>query len=178
MRRRLRKHDKGDPELNIIPLMNIMVILIPYLLTTAVFSQIAVLELKLPEVSQGPAAEPALNNDLPPLQLNVVIQKDAISVADNRQGVLRRIAKKDGKYDLALLSDTLLKIKDQLKNQDQDKRDVNLLAEPSIDYEVLVQVMDAVRITSVQSGGVSVPQDLFPEISLGDAPSTDGTTER
>lgn len=178
MRRRLRKHHKGDPELNIIPLMNIMVIMIPYLLTTAVFSQVAILELKLPEVSQGPASEPAVNNDLPPLQLNVVIQKDAISVADNRQGVLRRIAKKDGKYDLDKLSDTLLKIKDQLKNQDQDKRDVNLLAEPSIDYEVLVQVMDAVRVTSVQSGGVSVPQDLFPEISLGDAPPTTEPAER
>lgn len=177
MRRRLRKHSKGDPELNIIPLMNVMVILIPYLLTTAIFSQVAILELKLPQVSQGPATDQVPNNEPPPLQLNVVIQKDAISVTDNRQGVLRRIEKKGGKFDLEKLSDTLLKIKDTLKNKGQEKRDLNLLAESTIDYETLVQVMDAVRVTTVESGGQAVALDLFPEISLGDAPSSTGSTE-
>lgn len=177
MRRRLRKHNKGDPELNIIPLMNIMVIMIPYLLTTAVFSQVAILELKLPQTSQGPATEQTPNNEPPPLQLNIVIQKDAISITDNRNGVLTRISKKGGKFDLEKLSKSLLTIKDKLKGAGQDKRDVNLLAESTIDYETLVQVMDAVRVTTVQSGGQAVAIDLFPEISLGDAPSSAGSTE-
>jgi biopolymer transport protein ExbD len=178
MRRRLRKHNKGDPELNIIPLMNVMVILIPYLLTTAIFSQVAILELKLPQVSQGPATDQVPNNEPPPLQLNVVIQKDAISITDNRKGELTRIVKKGGKFDLEKLSNSLLTIKDRLKGLGQEKRDLNLLAEPTIDYETLVQVMDAVRVTTVQSGGQAVALDLFPEISLGDAPpSSTGTTE-
>ena len=44
--RRLRKHPAG---LDITAFMNMIVVLVPFLLTTAVFSRLAVLELTLPK---------------------------------------------------------------------------------------------------------------------------------
>ncbi|MEE9142428.1 MAG: biopolymer transporter ExbD, partial [Gammaproteobacteria bacterium] len=49
MNRRSRHADRRDPaELNITAFMNLMVVLVPFLLITAVFSRMAVLELYLP----------------------------------------------------------------------------------------------------------------------------------
>ena len=55
MRRRLRRrtgqHEPGD--INITAFMNLMVILVPFLLITAVFSRITILELNLPAAGTG-----------------------------------------------------------------------------------------------------------------------------
>ena len=47
-RRGGRRYDGESTELNITAFMNLMVILVPFLLITAVFSRLAVLELNLP----------------------------------------------------------------------------------------------------------------------------------
>ena len=39
-----------------------------------------------------------------------------------------------------------------------------------MEYDILVQVMDAVRMTPGQEQGKTVWYELFPNISLGDAP--------
>ena len=49
---------------------------------------------------------------------------------------------------------------------------VTLLSEPGIAYEVLVSVMDAVRVDLTATGPDTV--ELFPQISLGDAPAAAG----
>ena len=46
-----------------------------------------------------------------------------------------------------------------------------MLAEPDTSYEVLVQVMDAVRAGRSTNGGTKLVRvELFPDISIGDAP--------
>ena len=44
-----------------------------------------------------------------------------------------------------------------------------ILSEPDTSYDVLVQVMDAVRSAKVTQGKASSQLDLFPNISVGDA---------
>ena len=56
-RRRGRHHDHDTAELNITAFMNMMVILVPFLLITAVFSQVAILELNLPSSNDQPGVE-------------------------------------------------------------------------------------------------------------------------
>jgi hypothetical protein len=60
----------------------------------------------------------------------------------------------------------------RVKRQFPDKADATLLLEPEISYEVLVQVMDTVRVAQrVPEGGrEQIAYELFPEISIGDAP--------
>ncbi len=53
-----RRRDRQESDLDLTPVMNIFLILIPFLLLTAVFVKIAVLELSLPNLErQGAVAQ-------------------------------------------------------------------------------------------------------------------------
>ena len=158
---RYRARCKGDPaQLDITAFMNLMVILVPFLLITAVFSRIAVLDLHLPRASVD---KPDVNQQL---QLEIVLRSDAIEVGDRRHGRIKRIPNRQGQHDLKVLSQLLQQIKAQYPN----KTDAMILAEPAASYEVLVQVMDSVRVVQRRQGDETVGYELFPDISIGDAP--------
>ncbi|MCG7955909.1 MAG: biopolymer transporter ExbD [Candidatus Thiodiazotropha sp. 'RUGA'] len=161
MRGRFRHHHK-EAELNITAFLNLMVILIPFLLITAAFSRFSIIELYLPPASEGTLKQ------IKELQLEVIIRKESLEVADRQGGLIRRIPNNTEGYDVKALNELLV----QIKVRFQDKRSVFILSEPETNYETMVQVMDAVRMTeNVESGSV-VQYELFPEISLGDAPPT------
>jgi len=160
-RRRASSSDPGD--INITAFMNLMVILVPFLLITAVFSRITILELNLPAGQAG--AEPPPES----FELELVLRKDGIEVGDRRGGLIKRITHQDGSYDYAQLSELL----QQIKSRYPDKQDMTLLLEPDIAYDSLVQTMDAVRIADTVVAGNLVKVELFPQISVGDAPLAD-----
>ena len=71
-----------------------------------------------------------------------------------------------GEYDLDGLNAYLKRVKATFP----DQLAVTLLLEAEVDYEALVQVMDAVRTYRVDEPGNFSRAELFPEISIGDAP--------
>ena len=77
---------------------------------------------------------------------------------------------KDGEYDLQALGDYLQQVKDRYP----DKLDATLLLEPDISYDSLVQVMDTVRVVQQVQEEKIVQAELFPDISIGDAPPAAG----
>lgn len=157
--RRLRKHPAA---LEVTAFINLIVVLIPFLLSTAVFTRLAVMDLTLP-------AQSANFGNLKPneLKLEVVIRKDAIDVTDQIGGLIQHIPNTPKGVDAGTLNATIM----QLKQQFPDKKDATVLAEDNTPYDVLVQVMDAVRSGRTAQGGTKVVSvDLFPEISIGDAP--------
>jgi biopolymer transport protein ExbD len=158
-----RLRHKEVAELNITAFMNLMVILVPFLLITAVFSRLAVLELNLPSSDSQ-----SVDQQEPELQLEITVREDSIEVGDRNAGVLSRIANTDEGYDLAELNGYLTRVKQQFP----DKADATLLLERDISYQVLVEVMDAVRVAERFDGAGRdvVRYELFPEISIGDAP--------
>jgi len=155
--RRLRKHAPG---LDITAFMNMIVVLVPFLLTTTVFSRMAVLELSLPAQSSG---FDKLKGDL---QLEVVIRRDALEVGDRLAGLLQRVENTDKGYDFRALSALM----QQLKARFPNKVEATILAEPETSYDILVQTMDAVRVARTSRPGSTAHIELFPEISIGDAP--------
>jgi len=162
MRRRLRRRiGSNDPtEINITAFMNLMVILVPFLLITAVFSRITILELNIPAASGAPQqAEEDFS-------LEVIVRKDSIEVGDRTGGLITRIAAIDGVQDYKQLSDLLQAIKARFP----DKYDSTLLLEADISYETVVAVMDSLRTVKVVQAGSVQLAELFPEISIGDAP--------
>ena len=154
-------------ELNITAFKNLMVILVPFLLITAVFSRLAVLELNLP----GSSTEPAEPQDQT-FQLEVIIRADKIEVGDRNQGLLGVYPNTGDGYDYEALSSKL----SELKRRYPAKTDASILLEQDIHYDTLVQVMDRVRIVErVDEDEQSVKRfDLFPDISIGDAPVSEG----
>jgi biopolymer transport protein ExbD len=164
-RRRGSRRDSDTADLNITAFMNLMVILVPFLLITAVFSRLAILELNLP----GSSTEPADQQDQT-FQLEVIVRTDKIEVGDRNQGLLGIYPNGVDGYDYDALSGKL----SALKKAYPSKTDVAILLESDIPYDTLIQVMDRVRIAEVIKDDSIVRSDLFPDISIGDAPIRDG----
>ena len=161
-RRGGRHHNDDTADLNITAFMNLMVILGPFLLITAVFSRLAILELNLP----GSSTEP-VDPQEQTFQLEVIVRKGKIEVGDRNQGVLGIYpSNEEGDYDFDALSGKLSELKDKYP----DKTDASILLESDIAYDTLVQVMDRVRIEQEIEDESIVHNDLFPDISIGDAP--------
>jgi biopolymer transport protein ExbD len=153
-------------ELNITAFMNLMVILVPFLLITAVFSRLAILELNLP----GSSTEPADPQEQA-FQLEVIIREDKLEVGDRNQGLLGVYPNTEqGGYDYDALSAKLR----ELKTRYPQKTDASILLESDIAYDTLVQVMDRVRVEEEVTDDSVRRNDLFPNISIGDAPVREG----
>ncbi len=161
MRRLRRKHSKEPPELDITTFLNLMVVLIPFLLISAVFSRVAIMELSVPTgAGGGDSAKPNFT-------IEVIVREAGLELA-NGANVVASLPKKDDQYDLEKLSKMLIR----LKSDYPEKEDASVLMEPGIEYDYLIQVMDKVRSYGVQVEGSDEVQrmSLFPSISIGDAP--------
>ncbi|MDH5547934.1 MAG: biopolymer transporter ExbD [Gammaproteobacteria bacterium] len=158
IRRRRRK--ASSTELDITAFMNLMVILVPFLLITAVFSRVTVLDLYLPPESSG---ESLTQNRF---QLEIVIHKDDVVIHERGSRFTRKIESNKNGYDFKALADTMA----TLKQRFPARRDATILAEPDTEYDTLVQVMDAVRMRANPRGSESAFEEMFPDISIGDAP--------
>lgn len=168
MRRRSR-HRRGPVPLEITAFMNLMVILVPFLLITAVFSRMSILELNIPI-----AAAPQNEEQKPVgLQLEVIIRQNSLEISERKVGLISHIDNNAQGYDFKSLSETLKKI----KVQSPETIDAVILSEPDIAYDALVQLMDTVRIVSIVRDGAVVQAELFPNVSIGDAPLTGEPTD-
>ena len=160
-----RSRNEETTELNITAFMNLMVILVPFLLMTAVFSRLAILELNLPGSSNEPADPQELT-----FQLEIIVRDQQIEVGDRNVGALGVYAKEVDGYNYEALSEKLSEIKDSYP----EKTEAAILLEADIPYDTLVQVMDRVRVAEIVEEECIVRRDLFPDISIGDAPILDG----
>lgn len=160
-RRRHYDRDKEPPELNITAFMNLMVVLVPFLLISAVFSQITILQLNLPSVAA------MSQTDKKKTRVEVVVRKNSIEIGDGRR-LIKRIRNTDKGYNAKQLSIVLLAIKKRYPQ----KKDATILLEPDIEYDVLVKLMDAIGTAEIIQGLDVQRIELFPQISIGDAPSS------
>lgn len=143
-------------EINMTAFMNLMVALVPFLLITLVFTQMAVQELNLPEAAESRAADAP-----PPKLITVTVRSTGLTVGD-AGGAVRTLPLAAGGYDLAALGALLAEIKERKPDEER----VALLLEPDIPYDALIQVMDTARYYP----GETPPRDMFPQVSIGDAP--------
>ena len=57
-----------------------------------------------------------------------------------------------------------------MKAKFPEKTEATILLEPDTPYDQVVQVMDHVRVFEQGTGASTVQAELFPDISMGDAP--------
>jgi len=164
-RRKWRKKESLETDimelLNLTPMMDVFTVLVVFLLITAVFTSITIMDLSVPTSAGGSAA------NKPNFAIEVIVRKSGLEIANGRS-VEAAIPKVDGKYDLKKLSEMLV----SLKAQYPEKEDATVLMEPKVEYDNLIQVMDAVRVAEVRTEGSTEVEKtvLFPKISIGDAP--------
>jgi biopolymer transport protein ExbD len=141
--------------------LNLMVVLVPFLLITAVFSRITIVELSLPSSASGPAPTE------PSFRMEVIVRASGLELS-NGSSVIATIPKLGDEYDLETLSSVVM----SLKRDHPDDDNASVLLEPQIEYDHLIQVMDAVRsaqLPQVEDQEITRVA-LFTDISIGDAP--------
>jgi len=147
---RVRRLNHKPAELEVTAFINLIVVLVPFLLSTAVFTKLSVLEVSLPAAT-APGLEQLKAEDL---QLEIVLRADALEVGDRIGGLIQRIPATAEGPDTAALGTLMQSIKLKFPNENQ----ASVLAEPDTPYQHIVQVMDVSRTA------------LFAEVAVGDAP--------
>jgi biopolymer transport protein ExbD len=169
---RHRQLKKPVAHLEVTAFINLIVVLVPFLLSTAVFTRLSVVDLKLPEVST--ALEQLQVNQL---KLEVIIRPDAIDVGDRIGGLIQRIphpatgtATQASASSTAIDSAALSTLIQSIKQRFPTETAATILAQQDTPYEQLIQVMDAVREHVEVAGPKVTHHELFPNVSVGDAP--------
>jgi biopolymer transport protein ExbD len=160
---RMARHHKRHrtAEINLVSMIDMLTILVFFLLIHGGFIRLAILELDLPTAQSEPS------NEEPQFQLEITVRKSRIEVGDRSTGLLTTIEKNGDDYNFTELSDYLSRIKQRFP----DKADATILLERDISYEILVAVMDRVRVAETRDVDNDLLRtELFPEISIGDAP--------
>jgi len=160
-RHHYKRRTSATYEIDVTTFLNLMVVLVPFLLITAVFSRLTIVELNLPSASGGPT------NKADSFRVEVIVREEGMEIS-NGSAIIATIPKKDEEYDLETLSELMV----ALKQEYPDHEEASVLMEAQIPYDYLIQVMDIVR-------SIEMPTDvenefqlyaLFSEISVGDAP--------
>jgi len=161
-RRQARNHARyrGRNEINIVPMLDIFTILVFFLIFTAVFSRTHIVELNLPAQSSEPLTLPE------GLVLEVVVRKDGLVVQNKNSGPLQPLPNTAQGYDFDGLSAYLSRVKARFP----EMKAATVLLEQDIPYDTIVGTMDAVRSYEGTLDGKPARGELFPQISLGDAP--------
>jgi len=160
MRHKHNRRTRKPAELLLVPMIDIFTVLVTFLLMTAVFSRITIVELDLPSSNGAQATEPAF-------RLEVILREQGFEVT-NGQDRIAAVPKVRGQYDFETLSNLAL----SLKQEHPDVDEASVLLEPDIEYDSLIQVMDAIRSTEVTDDANPRPVRvaLFEDIAVGDAP--------
>jgi biopolymer transport protein ExbD len=179
MRSLLIRRERKPAELLLVPMIDIFTVLVTFLLMTAVFSRIAIMQIDLPS-SVAPKPEE------PRFRLEVIVRQDGFELSDGRQAI-GTVPKVSGAYDLKALTESALAV----KREHPASEDASVLSEPKVPYDELIQAMDAIRsaelpaadplvagavVPGTRAGApaVGAPQTvkvaLFTNIALGDAP--------
>jgi biopolymer transport protein ExbD len=163
------RRERKPAELLLVPMIDIFTVLVAFLLMTAVFSRIAIMEIDLP-------SSVASNPTEPKFRLEIIVRQDGFELTDGKQ-VIGTIEKVNGVYDLSALTERALAV----KREHPTSEDVSVLSERKVPYNDLVQVMDAIRSAELPAsdalvaaqavtGAQTVKVALFTNIALGDAP--------
>ncbi|MFV1973202.1 MAG: ExbD/TolR family protein [Thiohalobacterales bacterium] len=153
-----RTAQRETQQLDVTAFLSLMVILVPFLLITAVFSRMTILEIQTAAGDSSGSSRPD------PLQLQVAVRKRFIEVNYRGLKKTRRIARTSNGSELG----SLATLADELKARFPQSLEATLLVEPQIPYDVVVQVLDVIRIGLQRVGDVVEPVERFPLVALGE----------
>ncbi len=155
--------------LDLIPVMNLLVVLIPFLLMGASFFHIGIIPVSLPShVSADPPPEPPEE-----ITLNLVIKEEQLELTASSTEVdearleqlARSFAYEPGNLRLERVTAYLKELKADFPTSDT----MIVLPHPELDYETLVQILDSTREYPTDrrdSEGEPVMEPLFPVVTF------------
>ena len=103
MRSLLMRREHRPAELILVPMIDIFTVLVTFLLMTAVFSRIAIMQIDLPSSAPAKPEEPKF-------RLEVIVRQSGFELGDGKQ-LIATIPKVNGAYDLSALSEQAIAAK-------------------------------------------------------------------
>jgi biopolymer transport protein ExbD len=153
--------ERKPGELMLVPMIDIFTVMVTFLLMTAVFSRISIIQLDLPSAAAAQVTKPDF-------RMEVIVRPEGIEVTDGSLQIAS-LPRVDGQYDLKAL--TALAV--DLKREHPEVSNASVLMHTDVRYDHLIQAMDAIRATEVPSANPGQPAskvELFTNIAVGDAP--------
>jgi hypothetical protein len=129
-----------DVELKLIPVMSLLVVLVPMLLQTAVFEQLAAVQLNLPssdDVAYNPEPQSQEKSD----SVSVAITDSGFRIVSSEKTLKKIPMLSDGSYDMEGFATALAKVKKRFESQEA----IILLIEDGVFYDDIIHTMDKCR---------------------------------
>ncbi len=168
---RRQRSTQAEADLDITPFMNLMIVLVPVLLLSMVFTRITVIDLQLPEAAGSTSAE------LQQQQVELVLSSAGLAVNFPEGQLLQKIpdvepiSQGDRRQpDYQVLSNVLQELKRHLRGKDADRRNINFLIQEDTPYDQIIAAMDTVRSYQSVVATSVVDAELFPDIAFADLP--------
>lgn len=157
------RRNKEVEDLNLIPLMNLFVTMIPLLLLTAAFYHIGMVSASVPTQSDE---ETSVETGSTAVTVNVRMSGNGYNVTassgtlpDSELKALDAfLPKKAGQYDYA----TLTRVLERIKRKYQESETMMLVPDKSAIYDEMIKTMDAARAMVVSLEGKKRRIPLFP----------------
>ena len=171
--RKLQFPEVEDTQLNLIPIMNLLTALIPFLLLSATFYHVSIIQVSVPVASEGGETDVEKEPDAITLTLQVLpdrielgAQSDAMSEKELDE-IAATIPRKPAKEasdeeDFTALTDKAFELKTKYAESDT----VIVVPKPDIPYNEVVSVMDAVRKTTRDVAGQIASVSVFQRVVL------------
>jgi biopolymer transport protein ExbD len=159
---RVRRHEEEEPDINLIPIMNMFMVLIPFLLMSASFFHIKAINTSIP-VHAEPAAQAENESQAPKVTVVLEIKPDRVRIstlADTPNGlqvssgetVFARPAA--GELPVGAVAGMLAELKAKFPASDT----MILIPDDEVSYREIIRAMDIARI--------SESKELFPNVVL------------
>ncbi|MBN2529308.1 MAG: biopolymer transporter ExbD [Deltaproteobacteria bacterium] len=154
-------------DVNLIPVMNLFVTLIPFLLLAAAFYHVSVIPTSLPSQTDG--VSDTASDDVS-VTVNLLVEKEKIRLTASSATLdeetlseltLEIFKKKDG-FDYDLLTSALVEIKRRYSKSDT----VIVLPADDIPYKDIVQILDTSRERRTKVKNKEKSEPLFPVVVL------------
>lgn len=162
---RWRRATEDAVEINVIPVMNLFMVLIPFLLLGATFFHIGVIPTSTPTLSPSDSDVPKTPTTV---AVNLEITEDLLRITassvslepEELEALGAEWPKKNGEYQVDALQRALVEIKQKYP----ESNTLTVLPFEDLNYQVLVSVLDVTRNRQVglDSKGEPKIEDIFP----------------
>lgn len=159
--RRSRRCSQEDVDLDMVPIMNMFLVLIPFLLMSASFFHLRAISTSVPVLSESEAAEQSQKK----IKVTVIVElkEESLQLSavcdelddSSLQGMSKVISKtRDDAYPLESLSENLQRIKAAYPTSDT----LVIIPDGDVVYDTIIQTMDVARNMS--------EDPLFPNVVI------------
>lgn len=163
-----QKRKQEEEEINLTPMMNLFVVLIPFLLTSTAFVKLSVINAAVPTIAESADVEPGQSSK--ELNVSIRIEKNSFHLSgsgDNLSNeelasVRTSVKGQAGNLNYEKLTETLMAIKRKFPKG----KTALIFPDTAISYEVIVNTMDAARWGKSKPGVGAERQLLYPNVVL------------